>query len=128
LIFAYRLERAYGTRTPMTSALNPAIRVGHYRFLSLLGQGGMGPAYRAEDTKLGRMVAVKTLPLNSNEDAKRRSVREARAVATLDHPNICTIHEVGEEQGQSYIVMQYVEGRTLASFLDCGDLGLERSL
>ncbi len=88
----------------------------------------MGAVYLAEDTQLGRMVAVKTLPLNSNDDARRRFIREARAVAALDHPNICTIHEVGEEHGQSYIVMQYVDGKTLASCLNGGELTLERSL
>ena len=112
----------------VTTVPNPDVRLGHYHLLSLLGEGGMGAVYLAEDTKLGRMVAVKTLPLNSNEEAKRRFIREARAVAALDHPNICTIHEVGEEHGQSYIVMQHVDGETLASCLNSRKLTLERSL
>lgn len=88
----------------------------------------MGTVHLARDTKLGRMVAVKILPLNSGDDARRRFIREARAVGALDHPNICTIHEVGEDHGQSYIVMQYVEGRNLASWINAGELDLERSL
>ena len=92
-------------------------KIGHYEILSLLGAGGMGEVYLAEDTKLDRKVAIKFLPSESTADsqAKRRLIREARAAAKLDHPNICAIHEVGEEDGRSFIVMQYLEGETLAS-------------
>ena len=112
----------------MTVVPNAHQTLGHYRLLSPLGQGGMGAVYLAEDVQLGRKVAIKTLPLNSDDDARRRFIREARAVAALDHPNICTVHEAGEEHGQSYIVMQYVDGKTLASCLDVGELGLRRSV
>jgi serine/threonine-protein kinase len=90
--------------------------ISHYRIISKLGAGGMGEVYLGEDTRLGRKVAIKLLPLRSlgDEHARRRLLREAQAAATLDHPNICSIHEIGEESGTSFIVMQYIEGETLA--------------
>jgi serine/threonine protein kinase/Tfp pilus assembly protein PilF len=90
--------------------------ISHYSILRKLGAGGMGEVYLAEDTHLDRKVAIKFLPseLAADEQAKKRLVREAKAAATLDHSNICAIHEVGEEEGHSFIVMQYVEGETLA--------------
>ncbi|MBA3569629.1 MAG: protein kinase [Pyrinomonadaceae bacterium] len=89
--------------------------VSHYRIIKRLGAGGMGEVYLAEDTILDRKVAIKFLPSESSSDvnADRRLLREAKAAATLDHPNICAIHEVGEDGGRSFIVMQYVEGETL---------------
>jgi serine/threonine protein kinase/tetratricopeptide (TPR) repeat protein len=89
--------------------------VGRYRILSLIGAGGMGEVYLADDEKLGRRVAVKILPeaVSRDEEAKLRMLREARAVAALDHPNVCTIYEVGEHEGRPYIAMQFVEGETL---------------
>jgi tRNA A-37 threonylcarbamoyl transferase component Bud32/tetratricopeptide (TPR) repeat protein len=91
-------------------------KLGRYEIRSQLGAGGMGEVYLAEDTLLDRKVAIKLLPPQSTADerARKRLIREARAAAKLDHPNICTIHEVGEEDGRSFIVMQYVEGETLA--------------
>jgi len=89
--------------------------LGHYRLLELLGAGGMGQVYLAMDERLRRKVAIKVLPLEAiaDESARKRLLREARAVATLDHPNICTIHEVGEDRGRNFIVMQYIEGETM---------------
>jgi serine/threonine protein kinase len=89
----------------------------HYRIVSKLGAGGMGEVYLAVDTRLDRKVAIKFLPPESAADqqAKKRLIREARVAAKLDHPNICAIHEVAEEASHSFIVMQYVEGETLAS-------------
>ncbi len=91
--------------------------ISHYRILEKLGSGGMGEVYLAEDTQLDRNVAIKFLPAESttDEQAKKRLVREARAAAKLDHQNICSIYEVAEAEQQSFIVMQYIEGETLAS-------------
>jgi serine/threonine protein kinase/Flp pilus assembly protein TadD len=104
--------------------------ISHYRVLEKLGAGGMGEVYLAEDTQLDRKVAIKFLPPESTADqqAKKRLAREARAAAKLDHPNICTIHEVGEEEGRSFIVMQYVEGVTLASRLQRKPLEIVEAL
>ncbi len=100
----------------MKELLQANTTISHYLILSPLGAGGMGEVYLAEDTQLDRKVAIKFLPAESiaDEQAKRRLIREAKAAAKLDHPNICAIHEVGEEDGRSFIVMQYVKGETLA--------------
>lgn len=89
--------------------------ISHYRIIKKLGAGGMGEVYLANDTILNRKVAIKFLSSKTSNDANasRRLIREAKAAATLDHPNICAVHEVGEEQGRHFIVMQYVEGETL---------------
>jgi serine/threonine protein kinase/tetratricopeptide (TPR) repeat protein len=104
--------------------------ISHYRIIRKLGQGGMGEVYLADDSVLGRKVAVKVLPEDSVKDdqARRRLLREARAAATLDHPNICSIHEVGDEDGTSFIVMQYVEGQTLSERLREKPMSLKESL
>ena len=93
--------------------------ISHYCIVAKLGRGGMGEVYLAEDKQLGRKVAIKFLPAEvaTNENARQRQLREAQTAATLDHPNICAIYEVGQEGGYSFIVLQYIEGETLAARL-----------
>ena len=90
--------------------------ISHYRVICKLGQGGMGEVYLAEDTKLHRKVAIKSLPakLLMDRKAQRRLAIEAQAAAQLDHPNICAIHEQLEVGDRTFIIMQYVEGETLS--------------
>jgi serine/threonine protein kinase len=114
----------------MKESLPASTIISHYRIISRLGAGGMGEVYLAEDLRLNRQVAIKFLPpdLMADERAKKRLLREAQAAAALDHPNICAVYEVGEEQGRSFIVMQYVAGETLAARLKRQPLEVKEAL
>jgi eukaryotic-like serine/threonine-protein kinase len=100
-------------------ALIAGTRLGPYEILTPLGAGGMGEVYKARDTRLERTVAIKVLPPDTSRDpeVRARFEREARAIAALDHPHICALHDVGEQGGVDYLVMQHLEGETLASRL-----------
>jgi len=111
-------------------ALTSGTRLGPYEIQSPLGAGGMGEVYRARDTRLDRAVAVKILPahLSDNPEARQRFEREARAISSLNHPNICTLHDIGSQDGTTYLVMEYVEGETLEARLQKGPLSLKQAL
>jgi serine/threonine-protein kinase len=105
-------------------------RLGPYAIESLLGAGGMGEVYRARDTRLDRVVAVKVLPPHASHDPqfRERFEREARAISALEHPTICTLYDVGENDGTPYLVMQYLEGQTLAQRLESGPVPLDEAV
>jgi eukaryotic-like serine/threonine-protein kinase len=111
-------------------AILPGRRLGPYEILSGIGAGGMGEVYRARDTRLNRIVAIKVLPahLADRTESRERFEREARTIASLNHPHICTLHDIGQQDGIDYLVMEYLEGETLAQRLVKGPLPLEQVL
>jgi len=111
-------------------ALQPATRLGPYEIISPIGAGGMGEVYRAKDTRLDRIVAIKVLPedLSSNPQLRERFEREARAISSLCHPHICALYDVGQQNGIDYLVMEYLEGETLAARLKKGPLPTDQVL
>jgi eukaryotic-like serine/threonine-protein kinase len=111
-------------------ALPAGTKLGPYEIQTPLGAGGMGEVYRARDTRLDRSVAIKILPahLSQSSDAKQRLDREARTISSLNHPNICTLHDIGHQNGTDYLVMEYLEGETLADRLRKGPLPTDQVL
>src|SRR5262245_19106341 len=107
-----------------TVNLSSGARLGPYEVLAPLGAGGMGEVYKARDTRLDRTVAIKVLPehLADTPDLKSRFEREARAVSSLNHPHICTLYDIGSQDGIDYLVMEHIEGETLASRFANGPL------
>jgi len=105
-------------------------RLGPYEILSAIGAGGMGEVYRARDTRLDRIVAIKVLPthLADRSDLRERFEREAKTIAGLNHPHICMLHDIGQQDGIDYLVMEYLEGETLAQRLLKGPLPIEQVL
>src|SRR6266516_481810 len=105
-------------------------RLGPYEILSPIGAGGMGEVYQARDTRLERTVAVKVLPrhLSENSDVRLRFEREAKTISSLSHPHICALYDVGNQDGVEYLVMEFLEGETLAERLARGPLPLEQTL
>src|SRR3989304_10380427 len=110
--------------------LTSGTRLGPYEILALMGAGGMGGVYRARDTRLERVVAIKVLPahLADKPELRERFEREAKTIAGLNHPHICTLFDIGRQDGIDYLVMEYLEGETLAMRLLKGPLPLEQVL
>jgi eukaryotic-like serine/threonine-protein kinase len=110
--------------------LSAGTRLGPYEILSPIGAGGMGEVYRARDTRLGRDVAVKVLPtaMSSSPELRQRLEREAKTISQLSHPHICTLFDVGHQDGTDYLVMEYLEGETLANRLGKGPMPIEQAL
>src|ERR1043166_5616617 len=111
-------------------SLSAGTKLGPYEIVAPLGAGGMGEVYRARDTRLDRDVAVKVLPshLSDNPELKERFDREARAISQLTHPHICTLYDVGHQDGIDYLVMELLEGESLATRLTKGHLPLDQVL
>src|ERR1700689_5412014 len=105
-------------------------KLGPYEITGAIGAGGMGEVYRARDTRLDRIVAIKVLPshLADRSELRERFEREARTIASLNHPHICTLFDIGQQDGVDYLVMEYLEGATLSQRLVRGSLPLEQVL
>src|SRR5258705_5477395 len=110
--------------------LAAGIRLGPYVILALLGAGGMGEVYRAEDPRLGREVAIKVLPSSLSQDADRlrRFEQEARAAGVLNHPNITAVYDIGSHDGAPYVVQELLEGETLRTVLAGGKLSPRKTI
>ncbi len=110
--------------------IQPGQTLSHYRLVEKIGEGGMGVVYRARDTRLDRMVAIKVLPghLSDQPQARKRFEREARMISDLNHPNICTLHDIGHDNDIDYLVMELLEGETLADRVERGPIPTDDAL
>ncbi len=110
--------------------LTPGTTLGPYEILSPIGAGGMGEVYKARDTRLDRTVAIKVLPehVAADPDLKQRFEREAKTISSLNHPHICTLHDIGSQDGIDFLVMEYLDGETLAQRLEQGAPPLKDAL
>jgi serine/threonine protein kinase len=110
--------------------LQPGTKLGPYQILASAGAGGMGEVYKASDTRLNRTVAIKVLPqrFSQEPEMKQRFEREAQTIAGLNHPHICTLYDVGSQGDTNFLVMEYLEGETLAARIERGALPLEEAL
>ena len=108
----------------------PGRRLGPYEILSAIGAGGMGEVYKARDTRLDRIVAIKVLPthLADRAELRERFEREAKTIASLNHPHICTLYDTGHQDGIDYLLMEYLEGETLAQRLRKGSLPIQQGI
>ena len=104
--------------------------ISHYKIVEKLGEGGMGVVYKAEDLKLERFIALKFLAphLVQDEEGRRRFIREAKAAAALEHPNICTVYEIDEADGRTFIAMAYIEGQSLDKMIEAGPFKISEAL
>ena len=111
-------------------SLAPGARLGPYEIVAALGAGGMGEVYKARDTRLDRVVAIKVLPdaLRADPRFRERFDREARTISQLTHPHICTLHDVGDHEGCAFLVMEFLDGETLAARLGRGPIALADAL
>src|SRR5262249_47562697 len=111
-------------------SLTARTKLGPYEIQSAIGAGGMGEVYKARDTRLDRVVAIKGLPqtLASDPQFRERFDREARTISQLEHPHICAVYDVGDQDGTSFLVMQYLEGETLEHWLRKGALPIDQAL
>ncbi len=119
-IRVFDIGKGHLDATGLMSASDQQRMLLHYRLTKKIGSGGMGDVYQAEDTRLGRTVAIKLLPASANDNltAKRRFLKEAQSASALNHPNIVTIHAIEESDGLDFIVMEYIEGQTLKETID----------
>ena len=110
--------------------LAPGVKLGPYEIVAPIGAGGMGEVYKAKDTRLGRDVAVKVLPahMSSSVELRQRLEREAKTISQLQHPHICMLHDVGHQDGTDYLVMEFLEGETLADRLGKGAVPMDQAL
>ena len=110
--------------------LQPGTTLGPYSVTAKIGEGGMGEVYKATDTRLDRTVAIKVLPAHvaDDPDLRQRFEREAKTISSLNHPHICTLYDIGNQDGIDFLVMEYLDGETLAQRLEKGALPLDQAL